>query len=1032
MTPELVEDEALRGDFMLRWSAILLAVLLGWTEISESLTLVRIRTGEYLAEHGWLPPRTDVFSVTAADRPWWNFSWLSDLLLAGVHGLGGDVGLTVLAGVLAGISMWCVLASGRTGVSTWWGSICAVLALLAAFPLLRPGPDSFTVLGLSVLMLVLMQREDQPERQRVWLLLPVFWLWSNLDPHAFVGVAVLLAYAAGELIDARRAGSASAAKLGLFAAAAVALMLVHPFHVHILRAPLLLYRVEYPEQRLYLGDGAEFSYLWLRLTDRQFWQSLNVFSLSGLIVSLASIVALALNRRRLRWSHLLAWLAMNGLAIAAGRQLAAAGVVNAVLAAVNGQEWYRASFRQTYSVETAELLFSRGGRALTVLALFVLAYLGISGRLMGADGRRIGMGFNHEIESSVLSFQEVLADSFDDRSFNFLPLQGDVLIWLGHKPFVDSRLMLYGHGQPSLTGLHRRLRLALRQRVVGDERTGQRSLWHATFEQYGITHVLPRLSGRRPNYETFFDLLTDPEREWRLVKLGAATAAMYWNRPDNAALATYLDEHPGADFIRQAFPRTDQPEKLEPFPPIAPPREPTWYDRLLILPRDTISNDVQLARHYSQIRLLLAGRIAQDYAASLAVLTIRHARRGLVNDPSSGDAYQMLAGAYLALSEMERYLDPTGQGVTGLLRLRQLLGALHHAVTCNPDDATAHMMLYQVLLSTGKGDLALHHIQEVQRITGRLTLLPPDAPQAQEEEERNRELVTQLSTQVSAARDELRLALASDSSRLDVVQSAMNRGLPGEALRLLEEDRTVVAQNAGVQMLLADLLLDAGRAEEAVQQLEPLGVLMLQQNPTVLSRWRYATALANVVTGNYPRARELLGDDARAATETRLQSVLGTSPAPGEVPSLSTVPFTHGPAAALDARTFTRATIAVDLLLTYPSQMNRVEFTRAACHIEDGQNAEAVDLFEEVLRLDPETELRPIAAFYLGTMTGRPREFTPPSQEIPIWGGMFADDTEEGPDAELRPARDTQPAAADEASPSPPPLSERHSETAAP
>jgi hypothetical protein len=79
----LVEDEAVRGDFMLRWSAILLAVLLGWTEVSESLTLVRIKTGEYLASHGWLPPRTDVFSVTAAEQPWLNFSWLGDLLLSG-------------------------------------------------------------------------------------------------------------------------------------------------------------------------------------------------------------------------------------------------------------------------------------------------------------------------------------------------------------------------------------------------------------------------------------------------------------------------------------------------------------------------------------------------------------------------------------------------------------------------------------------------------------------------------------------------------------------------------------------------------------------------------------------------------------------------------------------------------------------------------------------------------------------------------------------------------------------------------------
>ncbi|MCH7989673.1 MAG: hypothetical protein IID46_11080, partial [Planctomycetes bacterium] len=61
LTPELVEDEAIRGDFVLRWAVILLALLLGCTKISETATLVHIKSGEYMAGHGVLPPRTDVF-----------------------------------------------------------------------------------------------------------------------------------------------------------------------------------------------------------------------------------------------------------------------------------------------------------------------------------------------------------------------------------------------------------------------------------------------------------------------------------------------------------------------------------------------------------------------------------------------------------------------------------------------------------------------------------------------------------------------------------------------------------------------------------------------------------------------------------------------------------------------------------------------------------------------------------------------------------------------------------------------------------
>lgn len=72
LTPELVEDEAIRGDFMLRWAVVLLTLLFAWTKIDDSRVLVQIRSGEYMAGHGFLPPATDVFSATAQARPWIN------------------------------------------------------------------------------------------------------------------------------------------------------------------------------------------------------------------------------------------------------------------------------------------------------------------------------------------------------------------------------------------------------------------------------------------------------------------------------------------------------------------------------------------------------------------------------------------------------------------------------------------------------------------------------------------------------------------------------------------------------------------------------------------------------------------------------------------------------------------------------------------------------------------------------------------------------------------------------------------------
>ncbi len=93
LTPELVEEEAIRGDFMLRWAAILLAMLLGWMLIDQTSVLVNVKSGQHLASHGIVPSSTDVFAATTADRRWVNLSWLWDLMVSGVYGTIGPSGL---------------------------------------------------------------------------------------------------------------------------------------------------------------------------------------------------------------------------------------------------------------------------------------------------------------------------------------------------------------------------------------------------------------------------------------------------------------------------------------------------------------------------------------------------------------------------------------------------------------------------------------------------------------------------------------------------------------------------------------------------------------------------------------------------------------------------------------------------------------------------------------------------------------------------------------------------------------------------
>ena len=125
LTPELVEDEAVRGDFVLRWAVVLLALLIGCRQLMDTETLLQVKTGRYLATHGLWPPSTDVFSATATERRWVNLSWLWDLVSAGAFAVGDGIGLSLVTALLVALTWWLLGQVSRAGISDWFGSMVA-------------------------------------------------------------------------------------------------------------------------------------------------------------------------------------------------------------------------------------------------------------------------------------------------------------------------------------------------------------------------------------------------------------------------------------------------------------------------------------------------------------------------------------------------------------------------------------------------------------------------------------------------------------------------------------------------------------------------------------------------------------------------------------------------------------------------------------------------------------------------------------------------------------------------------------------
>lgn len=707
LTPEIVEDEAMRNDFMLRLAVVLLAVLVACTEIGETATLVHVKTGQYLSSHGFLPPRTDVFSHTATDLPWINLAWLFDLFSAAGFAVGGAVALTVLKALLAGVAFYFLLKAARRDVPSWWASICLGLALIVCAGQFTLEPKLITLLGLALTLWLIARWQHAEGPANLWALIPVFLIWSNMDPRAYLGLVVLMLLTVGELISVfvgRSVLSEDAKRSHLWLIVPIALVafLINPFGWHSLISPANLYGSVYPAWRELLGSaGGGSIQSYLTLTDAAFWKNLTLPVIAALVLAATVPITFALNWRNVTPAHGLLYLGMLGLGVANSYNLPAVSVVFAVLAAWNAQEWYAENFRQSYSVELSERLFSVGGRAITALAFFGLGFLFITGRLLDNQGNRLGFGFRQDLAHLIEGLQTDLEKTnVPGNALNFNLEQGDVLIWLNHPPFIDTRLSLYAQGgADNLLSQFKQLVETWNAIRPEEEETDEafnkrrREIWELRqkkLKDYEIAHALVPLGPTMAQYNLFQALNLDGN-EWRLIRLGPMAGWFYRPIFEQEQDRKYLSEHQ-VNFVKMAF-RSDPPDanaedadKPEGEGEAESEEDsvfndqlflatsPTWTDELFQLKKSKANSpEMLLAHHYKTLLLLgeysdqqiqmlaQAGQFARlevyPYEqASLGYLSLRKAHEALRKDPNAVSAYQDLGESSYRLGRLEQQI----------------------------------------------------------------------------------------------------------------------------------------------------------------------------------------------------------------------------------------------------------------------------------------------------------------------------------------------------------------------------------------
>jgi hypothetical protein len=237
------------------WSALLADGDTGW----------HIRTGEFILQRHAVPTR-DLFSYTAPNTPWYAWEWLSDVIFAGAHYLGGLKGVTLLSGTIACLAIIILFRH-----MIWRGvgvHVALFLSILAAGALdfhFLARPHIFTTF-LTAVTLWMLDRDSSNPSRAIWALIPITVLWTNLHGGFLVLIVAVTFFAAGALI---RREKAKVLRYGILATCCSAATLINPYgwnlHIHIwnyLRADWIIDTVqEFQSPVFRTGEMARFEVL---------------------------------------------------------------------------------------------------------------------------------------------------------------------------------------------------------------------------------------------------------------------------------------------------------------------------------------------------------------------------------------------------------------------------------------------------------------------------------------------------------------------------------------------------------------------------------------------------------------------------------------------------------------------------------------------------------------------------------------------------------------------------------------------------
>src|SRR5688572_7575530 len=293
------------------------AIALGYCRVADPDFWWHLATGQRIAATGSIP-REDVFSYTAAGRPYVDHEWLFQLAQYATFSAFGLTGITILKiaiialifGVIAG---YCA----RRFESAVAAGGLTLFAMAGATPRLVERPELFSILFLA-LTFIAIDSFTRDGNRRVLAVLPLLYvLWANVHAALIVGLLLQLIFIIGAAIDRRRDVIVA---LAITSAACVLAAGINPFGFRVLTVPF--------ELTALVDSG---------VLDNREWQAPTMRSATTFWFFLAaSTLLMAADLRRRRVATLLLFAFFGYLALRYVRNVGVFSAMAPLLIAANG------------------------------------------------------------------------------------------------------------------------------------------------------------------------------------------------------------------------------------------------------------------------------------------------------------------------------------------------------------------------------------------------------------------------------------------------------------------------------------------------------------------------------------------------------------------------------------------------------------------------------------------------------------------------------------------------------------------------